>query len=77
MSKVIVITGSTKGIGYGLAEEFLKRGQRVVGRTTTGRAGLAHRAVAELRAVGRHGCEHNATCLGGRQTLSGQNVTDV
>lgn len=30
MSKVIVITGSTKGIGYGLAEEFLKRGQQVV-----------------------------------------------
>lgn len=30
MSKVIVITGSTKGIGYGLAEEFLKRGCRVI-----------------------------------------------
>jgi NAD(P)-dependent dehydrogenase (short-subunit alcohol dehydrogenase family) len=30
MSKVIVITGSTKGIGYGLAEEFLKRGHKVV-----------------------------------------------
>jgi NAD(P)-dependent dehydrogenase (short-subunit alcohol dehydrogenase family) len=30
MSKVIVITGSTKGIGYGLAEEFLKRGHNVV-----------------------------------------------
>lgn len=30
MSKVIVITGSTKGIGYGLAQEFLKRGCRVV-----------------------------------------------
>jgi len=28
--KTIVITGSTKGIGYGLAEEFLKRGQNVV-----------------------------------------------
>ena len=24
MTKTIVITGSTKGIGYGLAEEFLK-----------------------------------------------------
>ncbi len=30
MSRVIVITGSTKGIGYGLAEEFLKRGCKVV-----------------------------------------------
>lgn len=30
MSKVIVITGSTKGIGYGLAEEFLKRGHNVI-----------------------------------------------
>lgn len=30
MSKTIVITGSTKGIGYGLAEAFLKRGHQVV-----------------------------------------------
>jgi len=30
MSKTIVITGSTKGIGYGLAEEILKRGHNVV-----------------------------------------------
>lgn len=29
-SKTIVITGSTKGIGYGLAVEFLKRGHNVV-----------------------------------------------
>lgn len=28
--KTIVITGSTKGIGFGLAEEFLKRGHKVV-----------------------------------------------
>lgn len=28
--KTIVITGSTRGIGLGLAEEFLKRGHRVV-----------------------------------------------
>lgn len=30
MSKTIVITGSTRGIGYGLAEQFLGRGYRVV-----------------------------------------------
>ena len=30
MTKTIVITGSTKGIGYGLAEEFLNRGHNVV-----------------------------------------------
>lgn len=28
--RTIVITGSTRGIGYGLAEELLKRGQQVV-----------------------------------------------
>lgn len=28
--KIVVITGSTRGIGYGLAEEFLKRGHAVV-----------------------------------------------
>jgi NAD(P)-dependent dehydrogenase (short-subunit alcohol dehydrogenase family) len=28
--KTIVITGSTRGIGYGLATEFLKAGHQVV-----------------------------------------------
>jgi len=28
--KTVVITGSTRGIGFGLADEFLKRGCRVV-----------------------------------------------
>src|SRR5437868_1872544 len=34
-NKVIVITGSTRGIGLGMAREFLQRGQQVVisGRT--------------------------------------------
>lgn len=30
MKTIVVITGSTKGIGYGLAEEFLKRGNNVI-----------------------------------------------
>lgn len=30
MAKTIIITGSTKGIGLGLAEEFLRRGHNVV-----------------------------------------------
>eukprot|EP00747_Dinoflagellata_sp_TGD_P201641 gnl/TRDRNA2_/TRDRNA2_75118_c0_seq2.p1 gnl/TRDRNA2_/TRDRNA2_75118_c0~~gnl/TRDRNA2_/TRDRNA2_75118_c0_seq2.p1 ORF type:complete len:282 (-),score=38.49 gnl/TRDRNA2_/TRDRNA2_75118_c0_seq2:240-1085(-) len=36
MSQVYVITGSTKGIGYGLARELIARGQKVVvnGRTS-------------------------------------------
>ena len=46
--KVIVITGSTRGIGLGMADEFLKRGQRVVvsGRSTDSTA----KAAAQLQA---------------------------
>jgi MFS family permease len=44
--KTVVITGSTRGIGYGLADEFLKRGCKVVvsGRT----AEACEKAVAKL-----------------------------
>jgi short-subunit dehydrogenase len=48
MTKTIVITGSTKGIGYGLAEEFLKRGHNAV---ISGRKrGALDSAVAKLSA---------------------------
>lgn len=50
MSQVVVITGSTRGIGHGLATEFLKRGHRVV---VTGRSAAAvERTVAELGQLG-------------------------
>jgi NAD(P)-dependent dehydrogenase (short-subunit alcohol dehydrogenase family) len=51
--KTIVITGSTRGIGHGLAEEFLKQGCQVVisGR----RRESVDKAVAELAA--RHAAE--------------------
>jgi NAD(P)-dependent dehydrogenase (short-subunit alcohol dehydrogenase family) len=47
--KTIVITGSTKGIGYGLATEFLKAGHQVVinGRSVVRLA----QAVAELNKI--------------------------
>lgn len=49
MPKRIVITGSTRGIGRGLAHEFLARGCRVA---VSGRSGAAvDRVVAELRAA--------------------------
>jgi NAD(P)-dependent dehydrogenase (short-subunit alcohol dehydrogenase family) len=50
---VVVITGSTRGIGYGLSDAFLARGCSV---TISGRSREAvDRAVAELSA--RHGAE--------------------
>ena len=49
MSKRIVITGSTRGIGRGLAQEFLARGCRVA---ISGRSAAAvDRAVAEMGAA--------------------------
>ncbi len=54
--KSIVITGSTRGIGYGLADEFLKRGCQVIvnGRSQSS----VDTAVASL--VAKHGAERLA-----------------
>jgi NAD(P)-dependent dehydrogenase (short-subunit alcohol dehydrogenase family) len=47
MKKVVVITGSTRGIGFGMAREFLRRGHDVV---VSGRGGAAvEQAVAKLQ----------------------------
>lgn len=49
-AQTIVVTGSTRGIGLGLAREFLKRGHRAV---VTGRSqGSVDRALAELEPLG-------------------------
>lgn len=49
-SQVIVVTGSTRGIGRGLAREFLKGGHKVV---VTGRSqGSVDKALAELAPLG-------------------------
>jgi NAD(P)-dependent dehydrogenase (short-subunit alcohol dehydrogenase family) len=52
-SKVIVVTGSTRGIGFGLARELLQRGQQVVisGRTDA----ACDKAVAALASAAAAG----------------------
>jgi len=52
--RIVVVTGSTRGIGYGLADEFLKSECSVVicGRTS-GSVDRAMRALSE-----RHGADH-------------------
>jgi len=58
MTKTIGMTGSTKGIGLGLAEEFLKRGHNVI---ISGRKQEAiDKTVATLSAQYKH---HVAGCL--------------
>ncbi|MBP7689770.1 MAG: SDR family NAD(P)-dependent oxidoreductase, partial [Thermoflexales bacterium] len=53
MTKTIVVTGSTRGIGFGLAHEFLQRGCRVV---VNGRSQSAvDQAMSDL--AGRHGAD--------------------
>jgi NAD(P)-dependent dehydrogenase (short-subunit alcohol dehydrogenase family) len=53
MTKTIVITGSTRGIGFGMAVEFLRRGHTVVvnGR----RPDVTDQAVAQLAGLGLPG----------------------
>ena len=73
--KTIVITGSTRGIGFGLADEFLKRGCNVVisGRSSSS----VDKAVAQLAAshktsyeAGRiHGCACEVNDLAQTQAL--------
>ena len=48
--KVAIVTGGTKGIGYGIAEEFIKEGARVVICGRSKKTGAA--AVTELQKLG-------------------------
>jgi NAD(P)-dependent dehydrogenase (short-subunit alcohol dehydrogenase family) len=67
----VVITGSTRGIGRGLAESFLKQGWKVTinGRTESS----VNRAVEELNSVGREflcaGLAGDASCRDDLQAL--------
>jgi len=69
--KTIVITGSTRGIGYGLADAFLARGCQVV---VNGRSPASvDKAIRQLTATHDparlHGCAGNAAHLADLQTL--------
>jgi NAD(P)-dependent dehydrogenase (short-subunit alcohol dehydrogenase family) len=59
-AKTIVITGSTKGIGYGLAEEFLKAGHNVV--VSGRRQDTVDRAVSALKALATAGRAVGVAC---------------
>ena len=59
ISKTIVITGSTKGIGLGLADEFLKRGHNVV---VSGR-NLSDLQIAEASLLYFHDAKRIGSCL--------------
>jgi NAD(P)-dependent dehydrogenase (short-subunit alcohol dehydrogenase family) len=60
MSKSFVITGSTRGIGFGVASELLRRGHRVFvsGRTSA----AVDEAVAKLRGNAAHDAVAGAAC---------------
>ncbi len=58
MTKTIVITGSTRGIGFGLAHEFLQRGCRVM---VNGRSQSAVDATMKTLAD-RHGADRVGGC---------------
>ena len=53
--KTVVITGSTRGIGLGLAKGMLERGANVV--ITSRSAADVERTVRELDAFKRAGCD--------------------
>lgn len=67
----IVITGSTKGIGLGMAREFLQRGHDVV--ISSRRPDAVERVVAELKATAADrrvvGCACDVTDYGQVETL--------